>query len=156
MKSEPQIDISELTPSDASNVINMIKLDEEIYRKHFSPFALDANVLKQQLLDTVNDRYWRIRVKNNLAGLFMLRGFDNGYIRPSFGVYIKQEYSGIGLSQLALRYAISWCYINNVNKLMLKVDTQNINALRIYRRHGFTASGFCSDTGQQILEKILN
>ena len=68
----------------------------------------------------------------------MLRGFDEGYEIPSYGVWISKKYSAMGLSKLTLQHAVSICKINGIKKLLLKVHPENKRAKMIYENFGFT------------------
>ncbi len=83
----------------------------------------------------------------------MLRGFDDGYTRPSFGVYIAERYTQRGLATLALHHALSWCRWNQIPAVMLKVHPDNRYARQTYERAGFQIVEPCPRTGHLILEK---
>jgi RimJ/RimL family protein N-acetyltransferase len=83
----------------------------------------------------------------------MLRGWDEGFDRPSFGVYIAEEFSRRGLSKLALQYALSWCRLNDVSAVMTKVHPDNTSAQLVYEQAGFEFIGMCPEIGHRILEK---
>ena len=55
----------------------------------------------------------------------MLRGWDLGFDIPSFGVLVDEKQRRKGLATLALLTAISYCRLENVPELMLKVDPVN-------------------------------
>lgn len=71
----------------------------------------------------------------------MLRGFDEGYSVPSYGVWISENYSNKGLSTFTLQHAISFCKLNSIKKIMLKVHPDNVSAKHIYEKHGFKQTG---------------
>ncbi len=124
-------------PADSASVSLMLTAQPEAYIMHFKPFSFSAEEIKKRFLSAKADRYWILNFGNELAGFFMLRGFDEGYEIPSFGVVISKPWSGKGLSALALQYSISWCKANGIAKLMLKVHPDNSRAKEIYERFGF-------------------
>ena len=134
---------------------DLLTADDKDYRQYFVPFASTGiTSLEKRLASASEDRYWGIWFKDNiLAGFFMLRGFDEGYMRPSFGVYIAGAYSGKGLAGFALDYSMSWCRINNIEAMMLKVHPDNRYARRSYEKAGFTVVGTCPLTGHTVMEK---
>jgi len=145
--------VSRLSPNDASALSVLLTTDENEYQQYFIPFATDIKRLEERLASVCEDRYWGVWFESNLAGFFMMRGFDEGYQRPSFGVYIARAHSGKGLSRLALDYCMSWCRMNHIRAMMLKVHPDNRYARQTYEKAGFTVNSTCSRTGHTIMEK---
>jgi RimJ/RimL family protein N-acetyltransferase len=83
----------------------------------------------------------------------MLRGFDGGHERPSFGVYVSERFANHGLGTLALQYVLSWCRLNKIASIMLKVHPENQHARHIYEQTGFEFTEVCSRTGHDVFEK---
>lgn len=135
--SEEQPMIAPLNPRDAMQVARMLGEASPEYGRHFHPFPFDEETVLARLTAARRDRYWGIWIKEELAGLFMLRGFDAGYERPAFGVFIAERFSGQGLARLALVEAIKWCERSGVSALMLTVEQGNTRARRIYEEAGF-------------------
>lgn len=123
------------------------------YSQYFTPFSYDAEALAERLAAARLDRYWGIRMQEEMIGFFMLRGFDEGYERPSFGVYIAEPFANRGLATLALHYALSWCRLKGIPAVMLKVHSENQYGRRTYERAGFQFVGVCSHTGHDMMEK---
>jgi RimJ/RimL family protein N-acetyltransferase len=151
--SEPEI--FPLTAQDASALAALLGRQRKEYVTSFHPFAFDAVTIGRILADCRADRFWGLRMDGELAGFFMLRGFDEGYARPSFGVLVSEESAGRGLARLAIGHALQWCAENGVECVMLKVDPANGRALRIYQDAGFEFAGRCPRTGQDIMEKHM-
>lgn len=104
----------------------------------------------------IKDHYWGIYAANELAGIFMLRGFDEGFEIPSYGVLIAKEFSGRGLSRLSLQYSIAFCKLNNIKTIMLKVHPDNIIAKNIYENFGFEKVGTDKKNDNYIYNKKLD
>jgi RimJ/RimL family protein N-acetyltransferase len=145
--------ISRLAPADASALSGLLTADDKDYQQYFIPFPTGIKELEERLELVREDRYWGMWFESNLVGFFIMRGFDEGYQRPSFGVYIARAYSRKGLSGLALGYCMSWCRMNNIGAMMLKVHPNNRYARQTYERAGFTVIDTCSRTGHTIMEK---
>lgn len=143
--------IRQLGADDGRHLAALLDNSED-YGQYFSPFTADSEQLEKRLAEASGDRYWGIWFLDELVGFFMLRGFDKGYIKPSFGVFIAEKYSNRGLSKMALDYALSWCQLNNVSAIMLKVHPDNIHAKHSYEKVGFSPAGKCPDTGHEIME----
>ena len=145
--------ITRLLATDAPSLSQLLNGDDKEYQQYFIPFAADPESLAQRLATAGEDRYWGVWNGPALAGFFMMRGFDEGYSRPSFGVYIGSAHAGQGLSRLALEYCMSWCRFNNINAMMLKVHPENRYARHSYEKAGFTAIDTCPRTGHTVMEK---
>jgi RimJ/RimL family protein N-acetyltransferase len=146
--------IFELTADHSGELSRMLLSGRPEYSQHFTPFSsYEADDLAKWLETAQRDRYWGIRCGEELAGFFMLRGFDEGYERPSFGVYIAKRFANRGLSKLALQYALSWCQLNKVSAVMLKVHPENTYARRVYEQAGFKFIEVCPETGHDMFEK---
>lgn len=100
------------------------------------------------------DRYAGIWQGTELAGFYCLRGLDEGYQRPSFGIYVRSSCAGRGLARQALEDAYDWCRRNGYTRLMLKVYPENTAAYRVYSGQGFVEIGKSPDS-QLIMEKVL-
>ena len=143
--------VAPLRTADAPALARLIGRQRPDYMRAFFPFAFDAEALRARLGAAERDRYWALRRQGELAGFFMLRGFDEGYDRPSFGVFVAEAHAGRGLATLALAHALTWCREAGVGEVMLKVDPAHAAAVEVYRRAGFVAAGRCADTGHDIL-----
>ena len=133
--------IKKLTAESAGEISLLLKNESPEYSRYFIPFTFELETIRQILNNLKKDSFWGIFINNKLVGFYMLRGFDEGYEIPSYGVWISKEYSGKGLSKLTLQHAISFCAINHIKKMMLKVHPQNSIAKRMYEKFGFKQSG---------------
>ncbi len=149
------LSIDPLQPANAAELSALILGDSKTYRQHFTPFPFGKASLSKHLSRARKDCYWGIRVGGKLACLFMLRGFDDGYERPSFGVYVGERFAGLGLASLALQYALSWCRARGVRSVMLKVHPENAAASHVYQRAGFVFEEVCDRTGHHVFTKVF-
>lgn len=147
------LQIAILTVADALDLSYLLTVDNSDYRKYFLPFDTTPQSLSAMLANTREDRFWGIRSGPNLIGMFMLRGLDQGYQIPSFGVYIAQKSSGKGLSKLALHYVLAWCRLNECEAIILSVHPNNVYARRVYETTGFQFTGKFSELGHRIYQK---
>jgi RimJ/RimL family protein N-acetyltransferase len=111
------------------------------YSRFFIPFAFDAQSVKSVLRKAKKDIYFAVRVNRDLAGFYMLRGFDQGYRIPAYGVWIAPKYKNCGLAALTLAHAFAICKLNGIGQLLLKVHPKNVKALKFYERTGFIRTG---------------
>lgn len=146
----------DLGPGDAGDLARLLTGDEPEYGRYFVPFpSKDADALAERLGAARQDRYWGMREQGTLVGFFMLRGFDEGYARPSFGVYVARAAAGQGLARRALAHAIDWCVRHDVARIMLKVHPENAPALKAYCAAGFEPFDTCLRTGHIMMQKEL-
>lgn len=150
-----EIEIRRLLVEDLPELIDLWNKDPEGYNQHFIPFEMNDKTLINMLNNAVKDIYFAVRVKHNLAGFFMIRGFDAGYQVPSYGVWISSQFKNKGLAKLTLQYTISLCRINNVERIMLKVHPDNKIAQNIYKNFGFIETGIDEKIGHIIMHKDL-
>lgn len=145
--------IANISETDSTILSRLLVSDSLQYRQHFVPFPTDHASLSTRLRLSRRDSYWGIWTDEVLAGFFMLRGFDEGYELPSFGVYVAHDYCGRGLASLALSYSEAWCRLNGIRGMILKVHADNRVARTVYERAGFVNTGRCADTGQDTMGK---
>lgn len=91
-----------------------------------------------------------------LVGFYMLRGFDEGYTTPSYGVWIAPEYSSKGLAKLTLSHAFAFCRLHRINKLMLKVYPDNAVAKKLFEKNGFVLSKAAPKNKKLVYYKTFN
>ena len=151
-----RVELRQLREADAAALSAFLSAERRTYLRNFFPFRFDPDGLADILRRAKKDRYWGVYFGSNLTGLSMLRGLDEGYARPSFGLIIGERFAGRGFGRHALNFALDWCRRNGIREVMLKVSEDNLAALTIYRRAGFVATGRCPDTGQLIHELSLD
>ena len=139
-----------LAVADASSLAALLATQRSDYLRGFHPFAFDTATIAGLATSARADRYWLIDVDGAPAGLVMLRGFDAGYARPSFGLVVAEDFAGSGIGARALAFALDWCRANAVAEVLLKVAEDNAAALALYRRAGFVPAGRCDTTGHLI------
>lgn len=149
------IEIKSLLEKDLPDLIDLWTKDPEGYNKHFVPFNMNIDSLKDILSKARRDLFFCVKIDTEIAGFFMLRGFDQGYEIPSYGVWISSKFSNKGLAKLTLQYCISLCRFAKIEKLMLKVHPDNNIALKMYRNFGFIETSIDDKIGHIIMHKDL-
>jgi RimJ/RimL family protein N-acetyltransferase len=149
------IRIVRLTSSDARPLAEMLQSAPAEYSQHFIPFAFDFGTISGMLASASADRYCGIFLDAELAGFYMLRGFDQGYAIPSYGVWIAPQHCGQGLAQLTLFHAFSFCRANGIRTLMLKVHPENSVAKKLYERNGFIRTGTDARNNHSIYQRTF-
>jgi GNAT superfamily N-acetyltransferase len=144
-----------MTLADARALDGYMAEEGEGYLKYFTAFRPPAT-LARQLGEARKDAFRTLLDPSGaIAGFFCLRGLDEGYRRPAFGVYVRSSQTGKGWGRFAIEQAIRWCAQNGHNALMLKVYPDNRRALASYVNAGFEVVGTDEATGQQILERSI-
>jgi RimJ/RimL family protein N-acetyltransferase len=150
------VEIKDLQSDQAATLSALILNAPKDYTQYFVPFSFEEDSIKKIISDAVNDKYFGIFINDDLAGFYMLRGFDQGYDVPSYGVWISNKFSGLGLSKLTLQHAFTFCKLNGLKKIMLKVHPENTVAKNIYENFGFKQGGFDDKNGNYIYYKSLS
>jgi ribosomal protein S18 acetylase RimI-like enzyme len=83
------------------------------------------------------DRYYVASLKGIVVAYMMLRGWDEGYSVPSFGVCAHPELREVGLGQTLLAHAVAESKAAGAEKLRLTVFKVNERAVHVYRKFGF-------------------
>ena len=148
------LEIKELTLEHSLIFSKRLLEESKEYLKHFIPFAENSETFIRKILSQKkSDKYFGLFLKDDIVGFYMLRGFDAGYEIPSYGVWISSKYSNKGLSTLTLFHAFSFCKLNNIKTLMLKVHPENIVAKKLYEKFGFKQVGIDEKIGHLIYHK---
>ena len=156
MMVKDSLEIKELTPEHASIFSKRLSEERDEYLKYFIPFAEYSEAyIRKTLSEKKIDKYFGLFVNDDIVGFYMLRGFDAGYEIPSYGVWISSKYSNKGLSTLTLYHAFSFCKLNNIKTLMLKVHPENTVAKKLYEKFGFVKVGIDEKIGHLIYHKSL-
>jgi len=133
--------IRPLELSDAAELSSMLTSQPPEYMRYFVPFAFDQATLSHLLRERVHDVYLGIYWEGKVVALCMLRGWDDGYEVPAYGVVVAERYRRKGLGALTLEVAKTLCRLRDARQLMLKVHPDNVTARGLYERAGFRQIG---------------
>ncbi len=128
----------------------MLSSQTSAYMRFFTPFRFDEEALLSMLGGKNQDVFMGIYWQDRLVGFFMLRGWDEGYEVPSYGVVIDERYSGYGLTRLSLRIAKSICRLRRVPRIMLKVHPDNLTAKTLFEEAHFVHTGVDAESGKLV------
>jgi RimJ/RimL family protein N-acetyltransferase len=149
------LEIKRFALDQAQELTNLLEGSDKEYSQYFIPFSFNFETIYSLLLKAKKDQYYGIYIAKVLVGFYMLRGFDEGYETPSYGVWISKDFTSKGLSKLTLHHAITFCKTNNIKKIMLKVHPDNIIAKNIYEDFGFIYQGIDERIGHLIYFKNI-
>jgi RimJ/RimL family protein N-acetyltransferase len=142
--------VRSLRVEDASALSRWLRAQPTAYARFFHPFGYDepaiADALARQGRDVFMGLFWR----QEIVGFFMLRGWNEGYEVPAFGILIDEQYRGHGLEMAALETAKVICRLRKVSRLMIKMHPDNISAKGVARKTGFVQTGVEAASGNLI------
>lgn len=123
--------------------------------RYFHPHPFDRQTAAALASYSGKDIYVASFAGDEIAGYAMLRGWDEGYVVPSFGVAVAPAYQGQGIGSRLLRESIRIALEMGAEEVMLKVHPENPRALSWYRKVGFREFDQQAD-GQMILRLALD
>jgi [ribosomal protein S18]-alanine N-acetyltransferase len=104
---------------------------------HPHPFTQEFAAELCEGLATRKDRYYVACFQGAVIAYMMLRGWDEGYSVPSFGVCTHPALRDVGLGQALLARAVAECQAVGAPKLRLTVFKNNERAVHVYAKFGF-------------------
>ena len=145
-----------LVTKDAPQLSAMLCAQSPAYVRFFTPFSFDQDALTDILARQRQDIFMGIYWQEDLVGFFMLRGWDEGYEAPSYGVMIDERYSGYGLTRLSLKMVKSICKLRHSPLIMLKVHPDNTVAKSLFEEARFIQTGVDAASGHLVYHFDLN
>lgn len=146
-----------LTDADAPALAALLERQSPTYRRHFSALPSDAEALAKMLRAIREDLLGGYYRDGELIGIYMLRGWDEGYEVPSLGVLVDEKYRGLQayrLMCLTVEIGKQLCRERGVTRIMYKAHPENTPA-RGADRLGFTRTGVDERTGHHIFHLDL-
>jgi ribosomal protein S18 acetylase RimI-like enzyme len=131
-----------------SELFDELRDDPASAHFHPHPFTQDAALRIAERRRIRRDAYFGAFLDGSLIGYGMLRGWDEGYEVPSFGVAVRIRHRGMGIGRRLLRHAISLARRRRAPSVMLKVHPANANAKYLYETEGFTFDPVPLEGGQ--------
>lgn len=122
----------------------------------FDPFPLSAAEARRIASTGGEDRYYIAVRGDETVGFSMLRGFDEGYEIPSFGVFVDHAHHGRGVGRQLTRWTVEQARLQGAPAVRLTVYASNLAARRLYESLGFVERERESvDRGGEPDEKIV-
>jgi GNAT superfamily N-acetyltransferase len=103
----------------------------------FDPFALTPGEARRIALEPRQDGYYVVLRGRDPLGLSMLRGFDEGYEVPSFGIFIDHASQGRGIGRRLTAWTIDRARLRGCEAVRLSVYADNVAARGLYASLGF-------------------
>ena len=121
---------------------------------HFHPHPLDGPTAERIASYADRDLYLGYFAGGEILGYGLLRGWDDGYDVPSFGVAVRADARESGIGSALLGACIEAARQRGASTLMLKVHQDNARALEWYLTAGFEVVG-ATDDGQHLCHLSL-
>jgi glycosyltransferase involved in cell wall biosynthesis/GNAT superfamily N-acetyltransferase len=103
----------------------------------FDPFPLTAEAAREITCEPHRDRYYGAFLGDRVVGMAMLRGWDEGYEVPSFGVVVDADFHGRGFGGRLTDFAIGEAERLASPGIRLSVYASNPVAHQMYLHRGF-------------------
>jgi ribosomal-protein-alanine N-acetyltransferase len=130
-----------LAPSDATALGEFLAAAHdhaptaELFHPH--PLTREFAVELCGKLSAIKDRYFALFVDDRVAGYAMLRGWDEGYKVPSFGICVHPALQNAGVGHVLTTFGIEESKRAGAEKVRLTVYKRNERAAHLYRKYGF-------------------
>jgi ribosomal protein S18 acetylase RimI-like enzyme len=104
----------------------------------FDPFPLTEQEGRRIALEPRRDLYYVAVRADRLVGMSMLRGFDEGYAIPSFGIFVDYRANGQGVGRALTSWTIEAARRCGCKAVRLSVYASNTVARGLYTSLGFS------------------
>ncbi|MEI6788337.1 MAG: GNAT family N-acetyltransferase [bacterium] len=123
----------------------------------FEPFPLTRETANRIALLPRRDVYYVALFGKRIVGMSMLRGWDEGYDVPSFGVMIDSDCRGNGLGRLLTTWTLQAAQELSCSKVRLSVNTANTTGIHLYESLGFEKQSESTkvEHGQPVTKMIM-
>lgn len=143
--------IRPLEPDDGDALGDLlVQLGGDPDAAHFHPYPMtraQAHLIAEGS-PSRRDLYFGAFIEGQLVGYGQLRGWDEGYAIPAFGVAVARGYRGQGIGRALLRHAIELAHARDCQTMMLKVHSANASARTLYQSEGFRFALLPDESGQ--------
>lgn len=105
--------------------------------RQFHPFPLSSQTAHQIACTSYLDRYYIAIWDEHIVGFCMLRGWDEGFEIPSFGIIVDYRHHKHNLGRQMTEFAISEARNLGCQSVRLSVYASNVRAMSFYLSLGF-------------------
>lgn len=145
-----------LTPPDAAALGDFLVAahDHAPTAELFHPHPLTREFAAELCgkLSAIKDRYFALFVGDRVAGYAMLRGWDEGYKVPSFGICVHPALQNAGVGHLLTTFGIDESKRAGAEKVRLTVYKRNERAAHLYAKYGFVFTEKDADSWVGVLD----
>lgn len=138
VSSSEQLHIVEIGAEHLTLLVDLFERNRDTsVTETFDPFALTSEQAEELALTAHNDRYFAVATRDTFIAMSMLRGFDEGYEIPSFGIFVDIGWHGNGIGRLLTEATIAMAREQGSPAIRLTVYADNLGAIHLYRSLGF-------------------
>jgi len=127
---------------------DLIKREKE--DAFFHPHPFDRENAEKIANYSGKDLYCIASFANEVLAYGMLRGWDEGFEKPSLGIIVSSARRKLGLGHFFMSYLHLAAKLKGAGKVRLKVYPDNTPALALYRSIGYSFLG--EENGQLVGE----
>ena len=135
-----------LRVEDAQALSSMLLAQSPEYTRYFNAFSFAADHIAKMLAERGQDIYMGLLWQDELAGMFMLRGWNEGYDVPALGTFIAEKYRGYGLMHLTVETMKVIGRLRGASRVIYKSHPDNAPAKKAAAM-GFKLAGVDPTTG---------
>ena len=107
----------------------------------FNPFPMTEETARKIALAPRRDHYYGAFLAARIVGLSMLRGWNEGYSVPSFGIIVDHSFHNRGIGARMTEFTVEEARKLGCARVRLTVYASNHAAVRIYAAKGFVECG---------------
>jgi len=138
MSEDPTVEIRRVGRSDFEKLVAFLEwANRPEVTRYFHPFPLDGETACRIACTDHQDRYYVAVWNKQIIGLCMLRGWDEGYNIPSFGILTDCDHRIPRLSRRLTEFAVSEAKKLGCRSIRLSVYESNSKAMRLFTSIGF-------------------
>lgn len=132
------IEIEAVTPDHLEQLADLFERNRTpAVTTGFDPFPLTGQEARRIALEPRRDEYYVAARAGSVVGLSMLRGFDEGYEIPSFGIFVDREAQGEGVGRTLTVWTVVAARRRGCPSVRLSVYASNSVAHHLYTSLGF-------------------
>jgi RimJ/RimL family protein N-acetyltransferase len=139
-----------LAVADAPLVAALMAAQPPDYVRFFHVFGADEAAIAANIARLDRDVYAGLFWEGALICVFLLRGWDEGYAVPTFGLVVARDHRGREVLTVALEAARLIARMHGATRMMCKVHPDNRAATKAALRLGFRPDREEAETGNLV------